>query len=1135
MPSSVLHEFTTRIDRLAAKSLYMKPHSSTAKDLPPCTATTALSRTDSDDSDESEQIANPEEWPSSPNFVAAPNRLPSDTPSSTADHFRHPQGIRVRESGMESPHSSGSPRKRQKMFVGKESDNIHAVSPVNSHYISTDCADADHVGGILCQEKSHQSASAISCPPSELINTSRKLQKGLPQLKSPTIDEQTSTPADNPNAINLDDSAAESDSDLETSLPQPLGNRSVTPHSHDSLSRILVNGKMNQESVLQVTRTPYSMIPRNQDNDTSPGELPALRGRLRTDLETNIETFNSSSVSQHHTAIEKNASNNIQRSLAQDLRKLHKGDLAFQTRSKSEPVKELSISNQQPRTLQLSDSMPLQSKSPLNTNPRPTSKRKADESGAALLNVTNRKKNFRVTKKFGFSQLPPVTEDPKVVLQRQRRDFIASLRSEYKDTESGDSTEADGQSSEISIAEGDGATSYSGIVSPSTQQVAMRTDASYNQAGRYGDSTEGQETDEEETRDKACHHGQTQKQDLDVATQSIIAIWGIQNWERVFEGGQYARNLLDHAQAFATQCDDWAIAAQYILYIFYERVTSRTREAAPKLIASDVYQARVRYLRRAVDPITFITAEQLAQNTSVYNMAVHLLPIQQESIQTGMSPQEVLTPDTLDHKRARQPQLKTLPSEETLSESRSQSQSTATTHESDRESKGKSESAKQPSLDLEIHNDLPNRSDEEHIETPVEVSQVLAVDGPSDAAYNQLVSPTLKRQPTPLSKLTQRSLFDRFKQAYSDYTGNENLFLGMCRNIDNLVKQDRMEHRSLWDDFIVRRSTEYPQYLLRCSEQADNPMPYEKFYREEVEEPIHTKKVVTPASLQEIIQRKEQPEEGNIHSTPQPLSRSRLQINSLSPTRNPSKSTSLVDPLVINLVSEADTVSSDSEPVNPTPYRRIARSHLLSTRAQDSEHPSSTTNSFKESLRSESANYVSPYKAITAPKGPSAHFPTEASSVQAPSRPSPFVAHAMPMMDVSPTMLSDLSPRMDHPPEIYPQNSRNHYISQALQKTPGVRLQNTYRSPHPLNPPSQNLVLNRRIQNQGVPPQEWFRESNAPFNEFVRVYRATKAGNGNSFRRLENPTVGATVGIGRAEADEKRDPQWGTGVSGWTL
>ena len=1204
MPSSVLHEFTTRIDQSAAKSLYVKPQSSTAKDLPPCTATTALSRTDSDGSDESEQIANSEEWPSSPRLIAAPNRLPSDTPGSTADHSRHQQGIRARESDMESPHSAGSPRKRQKMFVEKGSDNIHAVSPLNSARNHIEYADADHTGDILPQEGSYQLASAIYCPPSELINTSQRLHKGLPQLKSPIIGEQASTPGNSPLVINLENSTPGSDSDLETSLPQPLGNRSVTLNSHDSPSQISVNGKVNKESVLQVTRTPYSVVPRKQDcfifgqdNDTSPVELPALRSKLPTDLETNIEALSSSSVSQHHTAIDKNASNSIQRSPAQDLRKFHEGDMAFQTRSKSEPVKEFSISNQQPRTLQPSDSMPPQSKFPLHTDPRPTSKRKADESGAAFPNVTNRKKNFRITKKFGFSQLPPVTEDPKAVFQRQRRDFIASRRLEYKETESGDSTEVDGHSSEVSITEGEGTTSYSGIVSPSTQQVEMRTDASYSQAGRHEVSTDGQETDGEETRDKARHHGLTQKQDPESTKQSIIAIWGIQNWQRVFEGGHYGPTLLDHAQAFATQCDDWAIAAQYILFVFHERVTSGMREAAPKLIASDVYQARVRYLRRVVDPITFITAEQLAQNPSVYNMAVHLLPIQRESIQTGMSPQELLIPDTLNHNRARQPQLKILPFDENLSDSPSQSQSaapmvqsveqrrqkdaqrknlrrdekrksanqillqklTASAHqnemvspyESGRDLEGVSESAKQPSLDLDVHTDLPNRSDGEHNKAPGEVPQALAVDGPKDAAYNQTVSPTLKRESTPLSNLTQRSLFDRFKQAYSDYTGDENLFLGMCRNIDNLVKENRMEHRSLWDDFIVRRSTEYPQYLLRCSEQADNPMPYEKFYREEVEEPIHTKKIVTPASLQEIIQSREQPKEGNIHSTPQPLSNSRLQIKSPSSARNPSNLASVVDPPVINLISEADTVSSDSEPVNPTPYRRSARPRLLATRMKESEHRSSTSMTSKESLRSkspqyvsldkviaarsESAIYISPYKAITAPTGSSVRIPTDASSIQAPSRPSPLVAHAMPTMGVAPTILSDLPPRVDHHPDISPQVRKNSCISQNPQKTSRVRLQNTYRPPHPLNPPSQSLVLNSRIQTQGGPPQEWFRDSNAPFNEFVRVYRATKAGNGNSFRRLDDSAAGANVGTGRAEAGEKREPQWGTGVSGWTL
>ena len=80
------------------------------------------------------------------------------------------------------------------------------------------------------------------------------------------------------------------------------------------------------------------------------------------------------------------------------------------------------------------------------------------------------------------------------------------------------------------------------------------------------------------------------------------------------------------------------------------------------------------------------------------------------------------------------------------------------------------------------------------------------------------------------------SLFDRFKIAYPAYSGNEGHFAAICRKIILLVRKNSMEHPSLWDDFAVRHRTEYTQYLIQCNDDAVDPLPYERFYREKVSE-----------------------------------------------------------------------------------------------------------------------------------------------------------------------------------------------------------------------------------------------------------------------------------------------------------
>lgn len=100
---------------------------------------------------------------------------------------------------------------------------------------------------------------------------------------------------------------------------------------------------------------------------------------------------------------------------------------------------------------------------------------------------------------------------------------------------------------------------------------------------------------------------------------------------------------------------------------------------------------------------------------------------------------------------------------------------------------------------------------------------------------------------------TKGSVYDTFKSTYSDYSGGFEHFSGMCQRVKGLLQAERMEHRSLWDDFVIRHRTDYRDYLLDCTDRGDDPIPYERFYKHHIDEPIHSKHILTPATLNDMI------------------------------------------------------------------------------------------------------------------------------------------------------------------------------------------------------------------------------------------------------------------------------------------
>ena len=98
-----------------------------------------------------------------------------------------------------------------------------------------------------------------------------------------------------------------------------------------------------------------------------------------------------------------------------------------------------------------------------------------------------------------------------------------------------------------------------------------------------------------------------------------------------------------------------------------------------------------------------------------------------------------------------------------------------------------------------------------------------------------------------------QSLFDRFKATYPMYPGDSKHFGAICRKISQLVKLNRMEHQSLWDDFIIRHKVDYLQYLRQCAEEAEDAVPYEIFYQTQVEGPQYQQRVISRQNLDEAL------------------------------------------------------------------------------------------------------------------------------------------------------------------------------------------------------------------------------------------------------------------------------------------
>ena len=149
----------------------------------------------------------------------------------------------------------------------------------------------------------------------------------------------------------------------------------------------------------------------------------------------------------------------------------------------------------------------------------------------------------------------------------------------------------------------------------------------------------------------------------------------------------------------------------------------------------------------------------------------------------------------------------------------------------------------------------------DHIPTVTRRSSSISIEHGNSRKSPQIASHTATKPTSGLDALqmnesatipSPEDFWKHFRSLYPDYTGTLKHFLSLCGNIQKLWKQDRL-HKSMWDDFLIRSKIEYADHVRESMENGEDPLPYEKFYNEEIDEPKYRKKVLTPLNLNTII------------------------------------------------------------------------------------------------------------------------------------------------------------------------------------------------------------------------------------------------------------------------------------------
>jgi hypothetical protein len=94
----------------------------------------------------------------------------------------------------------------------------------------------------------------------------------------------------------------------------------------------------------------------------------------------------------------------------------------------------------------------------------------------------------------------------------------------------------------------------------------------------------------------------------------------------------------------------------------------------------------------------------------------------------------------------------------------------------------------------------------------------------------------------------QRSVYQTFKEAYSEYTGDIDHFTSMCRKI-----REAQPHRAVWDDFVIRHLSEYTTYVSSRLMKGMDALEYAEYHNKTVTSLKFTKDVLTEELLNSLF------------------------------------------------------------------------------------------------------------------------------------------------------------------------------------------------------------------------------------------------------------------------------------------
>ncbi|KAL8965280.1 MAG: hypothetical protein Q9183_003935, partial [Haloplaca sp. 2 TL-2023] len=407
-------------------------------------------------------------------------------------------------------------------------------------------------------------------------------------------------------------------------------------------------------------------------------------------------------------------------------------------------------------------------------------------------------------------------------------------------------------------------------------------------------------------------------------------------------------------------------------------------------------------------------------------------------------------------------------------------------------------------------------------------------------------------------------VFTRFKRTYPEYNGTKEHFHGMCKKIVQLLQADRMEHRSLWDDFIIRHKTDYPTYLHRCVDSVEDAKSYERFYRDEIDGPRFTQRIVQPVTLREIVPL-------TVQGSPQPTM---LQRPGSPRTRVGAQRTSSP---ILPTHDKGSMEVSESVFVQPVPARSRRPSNG-SGRVQMTLSPSQGLHT-KDKVVGSGAPSPNRTIDLTAEQGSSPKSTSEPRQVKSSTeRTERSTRRRLPWKDPESTHPSCTqaerrdsltSPSMDpqRPPNTSGVNSRRakgqgevkrSKIKQKADNGQAVKEVNsprTLRTASPSDVASGNFQAGTHSKNAAgslrkkahfrAPPKaksneehvavdEWWKDDDTPFRQFSKLYKSITPGQGNSWaQEIREKEKKATSSINRP--DVKRRGRADVDVMSWHL